>query len=285
MIQSMTGFGKHVIQLPTKKITIEIKSLNSKNLDLNARIPSTYREKELELRRTIAGSLVRGKVDFGLYIEETGSNTSSQVNEGVVKKYIEELKAVADGDELRLLEIAMRLPDALKTEREDIDLNEYKSIQETLKVALEAINVFRTEEGKVLEDDFTTRIITLKELLEKVKEMDADRIASIRERLEKAVNDIKENVDANRFEQELIFYLEKYDITEEKVRLLNHLDYFSTTLQSNDSNGKKLGFISQEIGREINTIGSKANYAPMQQLVVQMKDELEKIKEQMLNVL
>jgi len=179
----------------------------------------------------------------------------------------------------------MRLPDALKTEREDIDLNEYKSIQETLKVALEAINVFRTEEGKVLEDDFTTRIITLKELLEKVKEMDADRIASIRERLEKAVNDIKENVDANRFEQELIFYLEKYDITEEKVRLLNHLDYFSTTLQSNDSNGKKLGFISQEIGREINTIGSKANYAPMQQLVVQMKDELEKIKEQMLNVL
>jgi len=285
MIQSMTGFGKHVIQLPTKKITIEIKSLNSKNLDLNARIPSTYREKELELRRTIAGSLVRGKVDFGLYIEETGSNTSSQVNEGVVKKYIEELKAVADGDELRLLEIAMRLPDALKTEREDIDLNEYKSIQETLKVALEAINVFRTEEGKVLEDDFTTRIITLKELLEKIKEMDADRIASIRERLEKAVNDIKENVDANRFEQELIFYLEKYDITEEKVRLLNHLDYFSTTLQSNDSNGKKLGFISQEIGREINTIGSKANYAPMQQLVVQMKDELEKIKEQMLNVL
>ncbi len=285
MIQSMTGFGKHVIQLPTKKITIEIKSLNSKNLDLNARIPSTYREKELELRRTIAGSLVRGKVDFGLYIEETGSNTSSQVNEGVVKKYIEQLKAVADGDDLRLLEIAMRLPDALKTEREDIDLNEYKSIQETLKIALEEINVFRTEEGKVLENDFTARIITLKELLEQVKGMDAERIATIRERLEKAVNDIKENVDANRFEQELIFYLEKYDITEEKVRLLNHLDYFSSTLNSSDSNGKKLGFISQEIGREINTIGSKANYAPMQQVVVQMKDELEKIKEQMLNVL
>ncbi len=285
MIQSMTGFGKHVIQLPTKKITIEIKSLNSKNLDLNARIPSTYREKELELRRTIAGSLVRGKVDFGLYIEDTGSETSSQVNEVVVKKYMAQLKAVADGDDLRLLEIAMRLPDALKTEREDIDLNEYKSIQETLKIALEEINVFRTEEGKVLEDDFTARIITLKELLEKVKEMDAERIATIRERLEKAVNDIKENVDANRFEQELIFYLEKYDITEEKVRLLNHLDYFSTALNSSDSNGKKLGFISQEIGREINTIGSKANYAPMQQVVVQMKDELEKIKEQMLNVL
>jgi len=285
MIQSMTGFGKHVIQLSTKKITIEIKSLNSKSLDLNARIPSTYREKELELRRAIACSLVRGKVDFGLYIEETGSQTSSHVNEVVVKKYIEQLKAVADGDNVRLLEIAMRLPDALKTEREDINADEYKTIQKTLHIALEEINVFRTEEGKVLEDDFIARIVTLKDLLEKVKEMDAERISSIRERLEKAVTDIKEKVDANRFEQELIFYLEKYDITEEKVRLLNHLNYFSITLKSDDSNGKKLGFISQEIGREINTIGSKANFAPMQQLVVQMKDELEKIKEQMLNVL
>ena len=281
----MTGFGKHVIQLPSKKITIEIKSLNSKSLDLNARIPSTYREKELELRRTIAGSLVRGKVDFGLYIENTGAETSSEVNEVVVRQYMKQLGHIVSGNEMGLLEIAMRMPDAMKTEREDIDEGEYKEIQESLEEALKEINIFRTEEGKVLEADFEARISVLKGLLEKVALMDPDRLLTIRERLEKAVADLKADLDTNRFEQELIYYLEKYDITEEKVRLLNHLDYFAATLKSDDSNGKKLGFISQEIGREINTIGSKANFAPMQQLVVQMKDELEKIKEQMLNVL
>lgn len=281
----MTGFGKHVIQLPSKKITIEIKSLNSKSLDLNARIPSTYREKELELRRTIAGSLVRGKVDFGLYIENTGAETSSEVNEVVVRQYMKQLGHIVSGNEMGLLEIAMRMPDTMKTEREDIDEEEYQVIKESLVEALKEINNFRTEEGKVLEADFEARISALKGLLEKVATMDPDRLQTIRERLEKAVADLKADLDTNRFEQELIYYLEKYDITEEKVRLLNHLDYFASTLKSDDSNGKKLGFISQEIGREINTIGSKANFAPMQQLVVQMKDELEKIKEQMLNVL
>ena len=285
MIQSMTGFGKHVIQLPSKKITIEIKSLNSKSLDLNARIPSTYREKELELRRTIAGSLVRGKIDFSLYIENTGSETSSEVNEVVVRQYMKQLGDIVSGNEMGLLEIAMRMPDTMKTEREDIDEEEYKVIKESLEEALKEINIFRTEEGKVLEADFEARISVLKSLLEQVAQMDPDRLLMIRERLEKAVADLKADLDTNRFEQELIYYLEKYDITEEKVRLLNHLDYFAATLKSDDSNGKKLGFISQEIGREINTIGSKANFAPMQQLVVQMKDELEKIKEQMLNVL
>ncbi|MDX1769704.1 YicC/YloC family endoribonuclease [Arenibacter troitsensis] len=285
MIQSMTGFGKHVIQLPSKKITIEIKSLNSKSLDLNARIPSTYREKELELRRTIAGSLVRGKIDFGLYIENTGAETSSEVNEVVVRQYMKQLGHIVSGNEMGLLEIAMRMPDTMKTEREDIDEEEYKVIKESLEEALKEINIFRTEEGKVLEADFEARIGVLKGLLEQVAQMDPDRLLTIRERLEKAVADLKADLDTNRFEQELIYYLEKYDITEEKVRLLNHLDYFAATLKSDDSNGKKLGFISQEIGREINTIGSKANFAPMQQLVVQMKDELEKIKEQMLNVL
>ncbi|MCM4171789.1 YicC family protein [Arenibacter sp. TNZ] len=285
MIQSMTGFGKHVIQLPSKKITIEIKSLNSKSLDLNARIPSTYREKELELRRTIAGSLVRGKIDFSLYIENTGAETTSEVNEVVVRQYMKQLGHIVSGNEMSLLEIAMRMPDTMKTEREDIDEDEYKIIKESLEEALKEINIFRTEEGKVLEVDFEARISTLKGLLDKVAQMDPDRLLTIRERLEKAVADLKADLDANRFEQELIYYLEKYDITEEKVRLLNHLDYFASTLKSDDSNGKKLGFISQEIGREINTIGSKANFAPMQQLVVQMKDELEKIKEQMLNVL
>jgi uncharacterized protein (TIGR00255 family) len=287
MIQSMTGFGKHVIQLPSKKITVELKSLNSKSLDLNARMPSAYREKELELRKIIASSLVRGKVDFGLYLETTGVETTAQINEEVVKGYIKQLDNIAgnQGDLARLLEIAMRMPDTLKTGREDIDQNEYKVIQQALKEALSEINIFRSEEGSVLEQDFVERIETLEKLLEAVVNMDPDRQADVRQRLEKAVSDIKTDVDANRFEQELIYYLEKYDITEEKVRLANHLNYFTKTLKSDDSNGKKLGFISQEIGREINTIGSKANYAPMQQLVVQMKDELEKIKEQMLNVL
>jgi len=285
MIQSMTGFGKHVIQLSTKKITVELKSLNSKSLDLNARMPSAYREKELELRKTIASSLMRGKVDFGLYVESTGGDTSVEVNEAAVKSYMQQLRSIANGDDVRLLDMAMRMPDALKTEREDIDEGEFKSIQLALTEALKEINIFRSEEGQVLEQDFEHRIKTLQALLEQVREMDPDRQTDVRERLQKAVSDLKTDVDANRFEQELIYYLEKYDITEEKVRLANHLDYFASTMESSDSNGKKLGFISQEIGREINTIGSKANYAPMQQLVVQMKDELEKIKEQMLNVL
>tara|TARA_R110001592_G_scaffold18292_1_gene76116 strand:- start:2400 stop:3257 length:858 start_codon:yes stop_codon:yes gene_type:complete len=285
MIQSMTGFGKCVIQLPNKKITVELKSLNSKSIDLNARMPSSYREKELELRKIIANSLQRGKVDFSLYVELTGDETTSQVNEVAVKQYMAQLKNIATGDDLRLLEMALRFPDAMKTAKEDIDEEEYEAIKQALQGALVEINEFRSEEGSVLEQDFLDRIASLNKLLEEVINIDPDRQSTIRERLEKAVQDLKADVDANRFEQELIYYLEKYDITEEKVRLSNHLDYFGKTLKSEDSNGKKLGFISQEIGREINTIGSKANYAPMQQLVVQMKDELEKIKEQMLNVL
>ncbi len=285
MIQSMTGFGKHVIQLPTKKITVELKSLNSKSLDLNARMPSAYREKELELRKTIASSLMRGKVDFGLYLELTSGETSTEVNELAVKNYMKQLKAIADGDDIKLLDMALRMPDSLKTAREDIDETEYESIKLAVHEALKEINIFRSEEGEVLEKDFIERITNLQDLLEQVKTMDPDRQTDVRERLNKAVSDLKTDLDSNRFEQELIYYLEKYDITEEKVRLANHLDYFTSTLKSEDSNGKKLGFIAQEIGREINTIGSKANYAPMQQLVVQMKDELEKIKEQMLNVL
>lgn len=285
MIQSMTGFGKHIVQLPSKKITIELKSLNSKSLDINARIPQFYRGKELELRKMIADVLVRGKVDFGLYVEITGEETTAEVNEAVVKKYMEQLSNIADGDKVKLLEMALRLPDAMKTEKGDIDETEYESIKEAMKQALSEIKIFRDEEGQVLEKDFIARLKNLNRLLDDVKAIDPERLDTVRERLEKAVADLKVELDANRFEQELIYYLEKYDITEEKVRLANHLGYFETTLESNDSNGKKLGFIAQEIGREINTIGSKANYAPMQQLVVQMKDELEKIKEQMLNVL
>lgn len=283
----MTGFGKSIVQLPGKKITIEIKSLNSKNLDLNARIPSTYREKELALRNMVAKALERGKIDVGLYIESTGENTNTAINESVVNTYMKQLSNAVAGEpsEIELLKMAVRLPDALKTEREELDENEYKAIVTNLEGALKEINAYRLDEGNSLKTEFELRIKNLQRLLDEVITLDKDRLADVKVRLEKAVADLKVNLDENRFEQELIYYLEKYDITEEKVRLKNHLDYFTEALDSDNSNGKKLGFIGQEIGREINTIGSKSNYAPMQQLVVQMKDELEKIKEQVLNVL
>ncbi|MCD2258033.1 YicC/YloC family endoribonuclease [Psychroserpens luteolus] len=286
MIQSMTGYGKSVLQLPTKKISIEIKSLNSKNLDLNARMPSMYREKELSIRKLIASKLVRGKVDFSLYMEITGEETSTQINQTVVKQYIKQLKDVINtGEDTEYLKMAIRLPDAVTTERDEIDEDEWKQIAEAIDNSLDKIYTYRLDEGKSLEADFLARVKNISGLLDDVIAMDPDRIEGVRERLTKGISEIKEKVDENRFEQELVYYIEKFDITEEKVRLSNHLDYFQKALKSDDSNGKKLGFISQEMGREINTIGSKSNYAPMQKLVVQMKDELEKIKEQLLNVL
>ncbi|MDW5289102.1 YicC/YloC family endoribonuclease [Formosa sp. PL04] len=285
MIYSMTGYGKSVLQLPTKKISIEIKSLNSKNLDLNTRMPSFYREKELNLRKLIADKLERGKIDFSIFVEVTGEETSTQINKPVVKEYLKQLKEIVDGDATELLKMAVRFPDALSTERQDIDEDEWDNILNEIHLALKHISEYRLDEGKVLEADFKNRIATIENLLEEVITIDPERIEAVRERLRKGIEDLKEKVDENRFEQELVYYIEKYDITEEKVRLKNHLDYFMTSLNSEDSNGKKLGFIGQELGREINTIGSKSNYAPMQKLVVQMKDELEKIKEQLLNVL
>ncbi len=285
MIQSMTGFGKSLLQLPSKKITVEIKSLNSKSLDLNARIPGQYREKELSLRKLIANSLTRGKVDFSLYVEVTDQETTASVNPAVVKKYIQQLRSIVDGDETELLKMAVRMPDVLKTEREEIDETEFASIEDAVNEALEEINKFRHDEGSALEKDLKFRVANIENLLVEIIAMDPERIAGVRERLAKGIADLKEKVDENRFEQELVYYIEKFDITEEKVRLDNHLKYFKETLDSEDSNGRKLGFISQEMGREINTIGSKSNFFPMQQLVVQMKDELEKIKEQLLNVL
>lgn len=285
MIKSMTGFGKSVIQLPTKKISIEIKSLNSKNLDLNTRMPSNYRVKELDIRKIIASKLGRGKIDFSLYIEITGEETSSHLNQAVVQAYMNQLRDVVDAEPLELLQMAVRMPDTITTDREDIDEDEWQVILSEIDKALEKITAYRLQEGKALENDFVERIKNIDELLKQVIAMDPDRIDLVRERLNRGIAEIKEKVDENRFEQELVYYIEKFDITEEKVRLQNHLDYFTKSLSSADSNGKKLGFISQEIGREINTIGSKANYAPMQKLVVQMKDELEKIKEQLLNVL
>ncbi len=285
MIYSMTGYGKSVLQLPTKKITIEIKSLNSKNLDLNARMPSAYREKELSIRKGLAKALVRGKVDFSIYLEATAEDTSSQINAPVVKQYINQLKQIIDGDDLEFLKMAVRFPDALNTVREEIDENEWKVIQDAIDAATGDLVKHRFNEGEVLEKDFIKHVGEIEQLLEKVIAMDPERVEGVRERLKKGVEELREKYDENRFEQELVYYIEKFDITEEKVRLQNHLSYFKENLNSKDSNGKKLGFIGQEMGREINTIGSKSNYAPMQQLVVQMKDALEKIKEQLLNVL
>tara|TARA_R110000868_G_scaffold13954_3_gene65248 strand:- start:3186 stop:4031 length:846 start_codon:yes stop_codon:yes gene_type:complete len=281
----MTGYGKSILQLPTKKITIELKSLNSKNLDLNARMPSIYREKELAIRKVLADKLERGKIDFSIYVEATAEDTSTQINTPVVKQYIEQLRQVVDGDDIELLKMAVRFPDALNTVREEIDETEWHTINNEINTAIEDLINHRLDEGKVLEQDFNNRVIIISNLLDQVVAMDPERITGVRERLLKGVEELKEKYDENRFEQELVYYIEKFDITEEKVRLKNHLNYFIESISSQDSNGKKLGFISQEMGREINTIGSKSNYSPMQQLVVQMKDELEKIKEQLLNVL
>jgi uncharacterized protein (TIGR00255 family) len=288
MIQSMTGYGKAVLQLPTKKVTIEIKSLNSKNLDLNVRIPSYYKEKELAVRKKLASALVRGKIDFSIYVEMTSDETSTKVNKSVVKQYIEQLRNTIDSgraSDVVLLEMAIRMPDALTTEREELDENEWDLINKNIDIAITEIVQYRIDEAASLEVDFRERIANINTYLDEVKALDSDRVENVKTRLKKAIDDLKVDTDENRFEQELIYYLEKLDINEEKVRLANHLDYFLQTLASEDSNGKKLGFIVQEMGREINTTGSKANYAPMQKAVIQMKNELEQIKEQILNVL
>ena len=286
MIHSMTGFGKASKQLPTKKITVEIKSLNSKGLDLNTRMPSAYREMELGLRNQIAQELERGKVDFSLFIEITSEETSTKINAPIVKAYINQMLAILpDADATELMKMAVRMPDTLKTEREEINENEWIEIQQVINEAIVNIKNFRVSEGLSLENDFIKRINNIRDLMQKAVDFDPERIANVKERLRTAVAELGTNIDENRFEQELIYYIEKLDITEEKVRLSNHLDYFIDTLNITEANGRKLGFIAQEMGREINTMGSKSNHSEMQKLVVQMKDELEKIKEQVLNVL
>jgi uncharacterized protein (TIGR00255 family) len=282
----MTGFGKATLQLPTKKITIEVKSLNSKGLDLNVRMPSLYREMELGLRNQIAVKLERGKVDFSIFIESTAEQTSTKVNAPIIKGYIKQLKEIyAEADETELMKMAVRMPDALKVERDEIDENDWVQIQVVVEEAVQNILAFRKDEGISLEKEFQLRIGNIRQYMTEALALDPERVQAIKDRLQTAIAELKVNVDENRFEQELIYYLEKLDITEEKVRLTNHLDYFLETINGTEANGRKLGFITQEMGREINTMGSKSNHAQMQKLVVQMKDELEKIKEQVLNVL
>jgi uncharacterized protein (TIGR00255 family) len=282
----MTGFGKATLQLPTKKITVEAKSLNSKGLDLSVRMPSLYREMELGLRNEIALALERGKIDFSIFIESTAEQTSTKVNVPIVKAYIAQLRDVyANANETELMKMAVRMPDALKVERDEIDENDWVQIHTVIKEALANILNFRQAEGLSLEKEFQLRIGNIRQYMNDALALDPERVQAIKDRLQTAISELKVNVDENRFEQELIYYLEKLDITEEKVRLTNHLDYFLETIKGTEANGRKLGFITQEMGREINTMGSKSNHAQMQKLVVMMKDELEKIKEQVLNVL
>lgn len=290
MIKSMTGFGKETVEANGKNITIEIKSLNSKQLDLNVRVPSLLKEKEYELRTIVTKQVERGKVDVLIYIEQGETFSEVNINKELVKTYYKELfelQQLTGDNEQSLLPMVLKMPDVMKVERSELKEDEFIIIKTTLEKAIIKFNNFRDAEGNTLCNDLLQRISIINDLLLKTEELDKQRKIKLRERIKKNVLEFVElqKVDENRFEQELIYYFEKIDITEEKIRLKTHLDYFTKTIEVEQNQGRKLGFITQEIGREINTIGSKANDADIQKLVVQMKDELEKIKEQSLNIL
>ncbi len=287
MIVSMTGYGKTEIPYQNKNIIVELRALNSKNLDLKTRLPNAYREKELEIRKMLSNQLKRGKVDFNLNIEDLEERPKNTINETILQAYLSQLKAIKpDADETDLLVATLRLPDVLQAQKEQFDEAEWQVVSQAINQAAGKLMQYRKDEGAALEKDLLLRLQNIREGLQRIKALDGNRLLRVKERLQEALGQLKQDVDKNRFEQELIYYLEKFDINEEKVRLANHLAYFEQELKKPElMKGKKLGFISQEIGREINTIGSKANDSDIQQEVVQMKDALEKIKEQVLNVL
>ena len=285
MILSMTGFGKAEVQLENKTISIELRSLNSKSADINARIPSYLKELETAFRKKLSSRLHRGKMDLYIQLEFVNGVSPMSINTPVVEHYIEQLKAFDEDTDTDVLGIAMRLPDALYNQKEELSQEEIHSINDLFSKVLDQLENYRSDEGAALAKDFLVRLDMIEKLLKKVIEIDPERSQKVKTKLRTALEELNVAPDANRFEQELIYYLEKYDITEEKVRLQNHVNYFKDVMNEAAPNGKKLGFIAQEMGREINTIGSKANHAELQKIVVQMKDELEKIKEQLLNVL
>lgn len=285
MIRSMTGYGKKETQWEDKRISLEIRALNSKNADVNLRTPSYVRSLDTEIRKRLAAKMNRGKIDLNIHIEFNGENAPSKINTEVVNSYVKQLEALGNSTFSERLALAMRLPDTLTSERDVLSDQEKDAVFNLLDQVIQEINSYRADEGAELEKDFLLRIELIENHLEAIQKIDPERNQKIELKLRDALKDLKIEVDANRFEQELIFYLEKFDITEEKVRLKNHLDYFKKIMKSEVPVGKKLGFIAQEIGREINTIGSKANHSELQKIVVQMKDELEKIKEQLLNIL
>ena len=281
----MTGYGKSTVQLESGNLTIEIKSLNSKNIDLNTRITNSVRPKELLIRKHLSDKLKRGKVDFLLYMDSTINKKKSLLNSTLINTYIDQLREIVDGSAVELLKIAVKMPDAIISEQIQENESDWPIIFKEIENAIEAIIKYRKDEGLVLEKDFIMRIHKIKDLLSLIDKIDPERINHIRSKINAEIEKLNIDYDNNRLEQELIYYIEKIGITEEQVRLKNHLDYFLSSLENKNSNGKKLAFIGQEIGREINTIGSKANNSEMQKIVIQMKDELEKIKEQLLNVL
>ncbi|MBR99163.1 MAG: YicC family protein [Flavobacteriaceae bacterium] len=285
MIYSMTGFGKAEAQLKNKNILLELRSLNSKNLDISIKLPHEVREIEFRLRKLISESLIRGKIDLFVNIDDLSNNHSKNINSAVVNDYINQLKEIYPGDKIELLKLAVKLPNTLANKKEESDKKEANEIEKLLKNAIKDLKKYRLEEGISLKIDLEERIKNIHNSLSEIKKFESKRINRVKKNLKELLNKLNLEVNKDRFEQELIYYIEKYDITEEKVRLKNHIDFFKKGLNLKESSGKKLSFIAQEIGREINTIGAKAYDSEIQHLIVKMKDELEKIKEQLFNIL
>ncbi|MDD3508367.1 MAG: YicC family protein [Parabacteroides sp.] len=290
MIQSMTGFGKVTAELPSKKVTVEVKALNSKQLDLSTRIPGIYKDKEMAVRSLLLQEVERGKVDFSIFIEYIGKDTPTQINLAAIESYYNQIKDVSEKLNIPVpadwFTTLLRLPEAIKSDIAEVDESEWELVMKTIKEAINHLKEFRLQEGAMLQKLFEQKIGNIASLLDRIGEFDAERIEKIKTRISESIAKLNGvEIDNNRFEQEMIYYIEKLDVNEEKNRLDNHLKYFISTMNNGHGQGKKLGFIAQEIGREINTLGSKSNHAEMQQIVVQMKDELEQIKEQVLNVL
>ena len=290
MILSMTGFGKALAELSDKKVSVEIKSLNSKQLDLNTRFPVIYREKEMEIRAFLLQAIERGKVDFSIFIEYISNNSSTRINRPIIEGYMSQIREIAESLQIEAptnwFSVLLKLPETIKSEIIELNEEEWQVVYMAIKKAIGEFQSFRQQEGSMLEHLFQDKIHRIAALIPEIEKYEQERIDKVKTKMQEALLKIDNPAyDANRFEQELIFYIEKLDISEEKNRLINHLHYFKETMQTEKSQGRKLGFIAQEIGREINTLGSKSNHAEMQKIVVQMKDELEQIKEQLLNVL
>lgn len=281
----MTGYGRAEERFDEETLSVEIKSLNSKNLDLSVRLPQALRTHELNLRKRLSDAIIRGKVEVYVQLSGQQLNPQAQLNQEVINRYLEQINTIAEGDRLSQLALALRLPDAVSQEKEVLEDQSWEAkLFQVANRAVEAFHAFRTQEGKELQEDILSNLRQIESGLGRINTLDSERTDNQRTKLREAIETLEQKIDENRFEQELIYYIEKFDINEERVRLKNHIDYFQTTL-AEEAVGKKLGFIAQELGREINTIGSKANHSGIQREVVQMKDALEKIKEQSLNVL
>jgi uncharacterized protein (TIGR00255 family) len=281
----MTGYGRAEERFDEETLSVEIKSLNSKNLDLSVRLPQALRTHELNLRKRLSDAIIRGKVEVYVQLSGQQLNPQAQLNQEVINRYLEQINTIAEGDRLSQLALALRLPDAVSQEKEVLEDQSWEAkLFQVADRAVEAFHAFRTQEGKELQEDILSNLRQIESGLGRINTLDSERTDNQRTKLREAIDTLEQKIDENRFEQELIYYIEKFDINEERVRLKNHIDYFQTTL-AEVAVGKKLGFIAQELGREINTIGSKANHSGIQREVVQMKDALEKIKEQSLNVL